>query len=98
MSSPFPPWPDDDDGSHCLHGRLRDGCQKCRVNRQAPAGAYWLGMLGFALAAPAATERAWYVVFDTERCVGRDVEPHQERGAVAFRNEALKAISSEDEP
>ncbi len=29
-------------------------CHECR----AQAGAYWLGMLGFALAAPAATERA----------------------------------------
>lgn len=30
----------------------------------AERGAYWLGMLGFALAAPAATERAARVIYE----------------------------------
>lgn len=41
-------------------------CADCAPSRNADAiaGAYWLGMLGFALAGPAATERAIEIMLD----------------------------------
>ncbi len=39
------------------------GCSECIAERGAKAGAWWLGLLGFALAAPAATEHAAIEVY-----------------------------------
>lgn len=61
----------------------------------AKSGAHWLGILGFALAGPAATERAYFCVLDTDWCVNR--ETMEEACATAFRNEALAAIRTEDD-
>lgn len=62
------------------------GCPVCDVDSDdATKGAWWLGMLGFALAAPAATERAAgsvdrMLVFDLEEIADllrRGWEPHK---------------------
>jgi hypothetical protein len=46
--------------------------QCARRWRRADAGAYWIGMLGFALAAPAATERAVLICDDASGLCSAD--------------------------
>lgn len=53
---------------HCSYEGILD-CPNCR----AIAGAYWLGMIGFGLAAPAATARAVDICSEREMYIdGRD--------------------------